>query len=44
MEIEKIEVYTNIDEGASPKYIGTMKKEDGESKADIKCAKKKRRF
>ena len=31
----KIKVYTLIDEGASPKCIGIMKREDGESLADL---------
>jgi hypothetical protein len=44
MEIKKIEVYIIIDEGASPKYIKTMKGDDGESLDDIKCAKKKISF
>ena len=31
IEMKKIKVYTLTDEGASPKCIGTMKGEDGES-------------
>ena len=34
--MKKIKVYTLIDEGASPKCIGTMKGEDGESLADLR--------
>jgi hypothetical protein len=36
MGMKKIKVYTLTDEGSSPKCIGTMKGEDGESLADLR--------
>ena len=36
MGMKKIKVYTLIDKGASPKWIGTMKGEDGESLVDLR--------
>ena len=35
MEMKKIKVYTLIDDEVSPKYIGTMNGEDGESLAEL---------
>lgn len=36
MRIKKIKVCTLTNKGASPKYIGTMKREDGESFANLR--------
>ena len=36
MRMKIIKVYILIDEEASPKCIGTMKREDGESLADLR--------
>ena len=36
MGMKKIKVYTLTDEGASPKCIRTMKREDGESLPDLR--------
>ena len=36
MGMKKIKVYTLIDEGVSPKCIGTMNGKDGESLVDLR--------
>jgi hypothetical protein len=46
MATKKIEVYILIDEGTSPKCIGTMKGEDGKSLANLRMRSEegKKRF